>query len=677
MRGNDDAIKIYSWYQKIKMKNTLLLKYSFYCILIHIFNVISITGSGQTTSAERFTGVHFDFHAKETDRNIGKNYTPAMADSFLQLVKPDFLQIDCKGVSGYSSYPASVGNAAPEISKDLMRIWSDASKKNNTSLYAHYSALLDTRAVKQHPGWAITNADGSKENIISPASNYSDELMIPQLKELALKYKISGVWVDSDCWAVKTDYNPALIKAFKTKHPNAAVPVKQGDTFYADWIAVNRECYKKYLSHYVEALHKESPGFKIISNWAYSAYMPEKIDVDVDFLSGDIRGNTPYEAAFEGRCMAAKNKPWDLMTWSQVSRNNKMVIKSYRQMIQEAANILAVGGGFQTYWQQGRDGGLPAEHFNTIKDIIAFCRQRKEYTFKGNIVPQVGLLFSDEIWKNQLITDHLYAETGLGYVKQVFKILSDAQYSTDILMHYDLDKKLSAYPALVVPLWSSLSAAVVQQLISYANNGGNVLVIGAAAVKQFAAACNINLKGGVLRTKDVKLFLDSSVTIKTDIQPVTVNSATTIIGKISGDGADYPAATIHNIGKGKIGLIYFDTKNLYGNEHVTMVKDFTASVLSKMFINPIVTIKNAPLVEQVVTTKNDHLFIHLINMRGSESLYDNAPAVPAFHIEVKRSVRPAAVILQPGNKKLDYTYSNGKIDITIPGLDIYSIVQID
>ena len=662
------------------MKNIVTKRYWINSLLLYSLSIISTVCFAQPAApAERFAGIHFDFHAKETDKNIGKSFTAGAADSFLQLVKPGFIQIDCKGHPGYSSYPTSVGNTAPGTSNNLMKMWSDVSKKNNTGLYAHYSGLLDARALKLHPDWAITNADSSKENVISPSSNYSDEVMIPQLKELASKYKIDGVWIDGDCWAVKTDYTASLIKAFKTKYPNEGIPTKQGDPHYTYWIELNRECYKRYFSHYVETLHKYSPGFKIINNWAFSAYMPEKADIPVDFLSGDIRGNTPYDAAFQGRCLAAKGKQWDIMTWSQVSRNSKMVIKSQRQMTQEAANIIALGGGFQTYWQQRRDGSLPSEHFKLMADIIDFCNKRKEFVFKGSIVPQVGLLFSDELWKKILITDHLYAETGLGYFKQVFKIFTDAQYSTDIIMHYDLDKKLASYPAIVVPLWSSLDPAIVQKLINYANNGGNLLVIGANAIKPFASVCNISLTGNVQRTADIKLSLDSSVTIKTEIQPATPKGGNVeVIGSITNAAsAKYAGATIHRIGKGKIGLIYFDPKNLYGDEHVTMVKEFTAAVFAKMFTNPVVTIKNAPFVEQVVTSKNDHLFIHLINMRGIESSYDNAPKIPAFHIEVMRSAKPSSVVLQPENTNLQYTYRNGKLDIVVPGLDIYSIVQID
>jgi len=53
--------------------------------------------------AHSYFGVHFDFHADTTCREIGKNVDAAMVEYVIDQIKPDFLQIDCKGHPGYSS----------------------------------------------------------------------------------------------------------------------------------------------------------------------------------------------------------------------------------------------------------------------------------------------------------------------------------------------------------------------------------------------------------------------------------------------------------------------------------------------------------------------------------------------------------------------------------------------
>ncbi len=47
--------------------------------------------------ADSFLGIHFDFHAGEDCTEVGKNTTPAMVENIIDLVHPDYLQIDCKG----------------------------------------------------------------------------------------------------------------------------------------------------------------------------------------------------------------------------------------------------------------------------------------------------------------------------------------------------------------------------------------------------------------------------------------------------------------------------------------------------------------------------------------------------------------------------------------------------
>ena len=65
---------------------------------------------------ESFLGIHFDFHAGADCTEVGKNMTPEMVAASVDKVQPDYVQIDCKGHPGYSSYPTKVGNPAPVLS---------------------------------------------------------------------------------------------------------------------------------------------------------------------------------------------------------------------------------------------------------------------------------------------------------------------------------------------------------------------------------------------------------------------------------------------------------------------------------------------------------------------------------------------------------------------------------
>jgi hypothetical protein len=53
--------------------------------------------------AEAFLGIHFDFHAGDDCDRVGARTTPEMVQTVIDKVRPDYIQIDCKGHRGYSS----------------------------------------------------------------------------------------------------------------------------------------------------------------------------------------------------------------------------------------------------------------------------------------------------------------------------------------------------------------------------------------------------------------------------------------------------------------------------------------------------------------------------------------------------------------------------------------------
>ena len=77
----------------------------------------------------------------------------------------------------------------------------------------------------------------------------------------------------------------------------------------------------QYVQHYTTALHKVDPSFQVASNWAYTSFMPQPVNTDVDFISGDLTpNNSVVNAGFEARCIASQaqkyNIPWDIMSWA-------------------------------------------------------------------------------------------------------------------------------------------------------------------------------------------------------------------------------------------------------------------------------------------------------------------------------------------------------------------------
>ena len=168
------------------------------------------------TRAESVFGIHCDFHAKPSKNDtIGGGLREEDIREICRTLKPDFIQIDCKGHPGWASYPSKVGNAMPHFVGDPLALWRRVTREEGVALYMHYSGVYDIKYCEEHPDECTLNADGSyDEGTTRLDGRYVDERLIPQLCELAEDYEIDGLWVDGECWRVKPDYHKETLAAF-------------------------------------------------------------------------------------------------------------------------------------------------------------------------------------------------------------------------------------------------------------------------------------------------------------------------------------------------------------------------------------------------------------------------------------------------------------------------------
>lgn len=666
------------------MKKILILCLS----IVPMLNVVAQTN--KLRRSESFFGLHFDFHANKNDTLIGKTLSEGMIDTLLELVKPDFIQIDCKGHPGYSSYPSKIINSTRvnNFVKNPIELFRKVTNRHNVSLYVHYSGIFDEVAVKQHPEWAVIDGNGkiSTKNT-SVHSDYVNQLMLPQLKEIS-DYGVDGVWVDGDCWALTNDYSQKALTKFKNESGVLTIRKSSKDADYLRMMNFTRSSFKTYLSHYTDEIHKYNPSFQIASNWAFSSFMPEPVNINVDFLSGDLSSSNGINSAlFESRVLATQSrvykKPWDLMSWSFNNSNGNHVAKSEININQEAAEIMAMGGGYQCYFQQNRDASIRPHQIKTMANIAKFARKRQPFVKNTTPIPQIALLYSLASFNK--FSPFLYNNFIAESCKATLTALLDGQNAVEILSEHHLVGNMQKYPLIVIPEWAYLENSFLNELNDYVKNGGNLIVIGSEAIKNFQDELKIDLIGKANKSKFWINVNNRLGFVNDSIQRVKINNNNQILGNFYNvEDIRFPsgiAASVNNYGKGQIVGIYFNFGHSYRDCQSPELRDFLNSIVRRIFPKPIVELTGSKLVHLTVNRLQDKIAINLINSGGNSnsniSTYDEVAPLHNLNLKIRLEDKPKRIVIQPENIILPFVYTNNIVKVNILKLDIHSIVIIE
>jgi len=631
--------------------------------------------------ADSFLGIHFDFHAGPDCREIGKNTTPAMVENIINQVHPDYLQIDCKGHPGLSSYPTKVGHPAPGIIGDPLRVWRETTAKHGVAVYMHYSGVYDSLAVRE-PGWAAINSDGKPNaRATSFFGPYVDKLLIPQLRELAGQYAVDGVWVDGDCWASARDYSEPAVAAFRKATGITDVPRKRSDPHWFEFLQFQREAFRNYLRHYIAEVKKTHPDFQICSNWAYTDHMAEPVSAAVDFLSGDYSPQDSVNSArLSARYLARQGKPWDLMAWSFSTKPERKQ-KTAVQLQREAAVVLAAGGGFQAYFKQKRDGSIFEEQMPVMAEVAKFCRARQTICHHAEAVPQIGLLLSTADQYRRI--NELFSRD-LTRIHGVLRALLESQWSVEVLGEHQLAGRLAQYPVLVVPECEYLDPEFRASLVAYVQSGGNLLLLGPGPACLFARELDVTLGAATKGNSPVHLSHAGALTaLKIQTQTAVLGPGVKEFGRLHAsadlNSASQAAASITARGRGKIAATYFTAGQAYVLNRPEPLRRFLSDLIRELFPRPLVEVTGSSDVDVAVSRNHGKLLVNLINTAGPhfwKPVLESIPAVGPLQVTIRLDRKPTTITLDPGARPIASEYCDGQLRLTVPKVEIHNILAV-
>jgi hypothetical protein len=252
-------------------------------------------------------------------------------------------------------------------------------------------------------------------------------------------------------------------------------------------------------------------------------------------------------------------------------------------------------------------------------------------------------------------------------------------------MEHHLKGNMQRYPMIVIPECNGLDESMMTELRAYVTNGGKLLVIGSETTKGFSNELGITSS---IRKDDQIPFIhakDRLGGIRSSILNTTLMADSRALSYFyrTNDYVDRDtivASSVRKLGKGSIAAIYFDAGSAYTEYKSPVVRDFIDNAVNSLAPDLRVEVSGSHLVHVALNEKNGKTYINLINIAGEHTNkaaigYDQVPALTDLKVSIQG--KHAKVRLQPEGRDLPVKYVEGKTIVTVPKVEIHSILEIN
>lgn len=660
--------------------------------------------------ADCFLGLHLDHAAPLDAPDLYAHVTDDLVGRLLDASGCDYLQLTVKGPAGVLGYPkARTGPCPEQPAVDALAAYRRVTADRGISLYAGVAGVWDAAACREHPEWAAVPIEGQPPSDVQPASTfgpYASERLIPQLREVLERYGVDGVRIDGDGCVAAADYCDEARRQFRqlTGEDAPARDAGPDDPRWAAWLTLQRNQFFAYLKACVDAVHERAAdgrAAEVCCGGLYTTRCPEPVRLRTDFVCAELSPTHAVDAArLEARYLANVGLPWDLAAWSFVPQPGGPLTKPAQQLEQEAAQVLALGGGFELYVPADLQGDVTPQQLQVMHRVGAFCRQRQALCWKSEMLGQVALLLDASSYFTD--TAPVYHPGPGAYEPLVGTLhaLLEAGHACDVVADHQLNWQQDRYPVIVVPEWAHVPVSLVEELVEYAHRGGSLLVIGAAAATRFAEHLGAELVGEPTEqtaylqvASDATDFGEPGAVVASgpwqDVRLGEVEaSALPLAYRTTSQSPDADrrvAATIAPLGAGQIAAVYGPLGRTHARTHAPWTRDLFDVVLRRLY-QPLVEIEldgDVGRLDLVLRRKAGRTLIHLLNVTDAPTgerrpLLERVPEIGPITLRVRLAGKPTRVTLEPEGTvaRTQWRSADHTLNVQVPSLHVHTAVAI-
>ena len=644
----------------------------------------------------RFRKIHLDFHTPAWVENIGKDFDAKEFVDTLKNAHVDNICVFGKCCHGLSYYDTKIGNRHPHLEFDLLGEMVKSLRDASISVSVYYTVVWDDLIVDLHPEWAQRDAKGSARmgfgdrwRTVCVNSPYTEEVVIPQIKEIIDGYKPDELWFDM-LWVVEEE---CFCNYCKKKMIELGLnPDNQSDrVYFSDW---TDEQFMKRVSGFAKSLKSD---IAVTYNNCVRIGAGKKIRyMDVLEIESLPHAWGYWYFPLYSRYIRTLGVPVKGMTcrfhkfWGDFGS-----LKPVPQLQFEAASMISQGAGCIIGDQVYPRARLEPAAYESIGEVFDFVKQREQYSAGWKPVVQIALL--GDVEPGSTSQGHPSPQL-LG----ALKMLMELHHQFDVV---DEEANFSKYDVLIVADSVTPSSNLRDKIQQYLNGGGKLLFTGESLTNsdqswfqtqfqmEYLGSSNYSLD--YFRVTDDRLKVDlpqmdmivydrftmvrpigKANVLADTVHPLEERTPVRYMSHLQaspGERADFPAAV--SAGDSVIYVAppvfksYFESGN-------PLFRKMIDGVLQILLPDQLVK-SDAPTSSEVTLLHNGNkLALHVTNYspsrRGNHpEVVDEVRPLHNINISINWRERPKKVFMFPGDEKIEFTYRNDTLSFVVPVIEIH------
>ena len=641
--------------------------------------------------------VHLDFHTSEL-LPVGNKFSKEQFQKALKAGHVNSITVFSKCHHGWSYHPTEVNEMHPTLDFDLLGAQLEACKEIDVNAPVYISAGFDEKEYLKRPEWRWCPSPDKDEleeynkevhfHALCFNTGYLD-FLCKQIEEVMVKYNPCGIFLD--IIASRVCYCDKCVSDMKAM--GLDIENSEDRENFAQ-IVLN-----KYLQKTNEAVRKHSATATIFHNSGHVPkgdyrYIDRNTHLELESLPTGGWGydHFPLSAAY---VRTVKDKDYLGMTgkfhhsWGEFGG-----YKHPNALIYETALSVANGAGCSIGDQMHPLSELNTATYNLIGEAYSLIEEKEPWLDGAINVADIAVLSAEATIKNR----DTKADIGAN------RMLLENHFLYNFI---DETADLSQYKLLILPDVSGYSPEMTEKIKTFAQNGGKIIATGESIVKDGKFILDFGAEYEGKNEFNPTYFIPEFDTVndKTEyVMRCDFNKFTSSEGEIvaymqnpyfnrtlehfcsHAHAPNNPAENFHGAVINKnVAYIGWDIFTAYANHGHLCFKELFTYIIKKMLGDETTVFANLPdraVLTYTTQEKENRHILHLLfahtTVRGknTEVIEDT---VPLYNVRcsVKSDKKPSSVKLVPSGENLNFNYSEGRVEFTVPEVNIHQMVEIN